>query len=131
MQTSSPPPKDVHALSRFLRIVFLVMVLSVIFYGGVMAEVAPQLESRPLGSVKTSLTVLAALSGLVALYVRFNKIGALLSPDVPTDAPARLAKLRQYYLVCRLLLEKKKINISLLPEFQNPDRDMLPSLKML
>ena len=70
-----------------------------------MAEVAPQLESRPLGSVKTSLTVLAALSGLVALYVRFNKIGALLSPDVPTDAPARLAKLRQLYIVCYVFSE--------------------------
>jgi len=95
----------VHALSRFLRIVFLVMVLSVIFYGGVMAEVAPQLESRPLGSVKSSLTVLAALSGLVALYVRFNKIGALLSPDVPTDTLKRLVKLRQYYTVCYVLSE--------------------------
>ncbi len=70
-----------------------------------MAEVAPQLESRPLGSVKTSLTVLAALSGLVALYVRFNKIGALLSPDVPTDTLKRLVKLRQYYTVCYVLSE--------------------------
>ncbi len=105
MQTSSPPPMDVHALSRLLKILFSVMVLSVMLYGVAIAEVAPQIQSRPPGSMKTALSVLAALAGLAVLYLRFSKIGALLSPDAPTDTPKRLVKLRQYYTVCYVLSE--------------------------
>src|SRR5207249_9641340 len=105
MQTSSPPPMDVHALSRFLKILFSVMVLSVLLYGVAIAEVAPQIQSRPPGAMQTGLRVMAAMAGLAALYVRFSKINALLSPDAPTDTPKRLVKLRQYYTVCYLLSE--------------------------
>src|SRR5439155_2947091 len=103
MQTSSQPPIDVRALSRFLRIVFFVMVLSVILYGVVIAEVKPQLQSPPPGSMKTALSVLAALAGLAVLYLRFSKIGALLRSEEHTSELQSRG-----HLVCRLLLEKKK-----------------------
>jgi len=105
MQIPSPPPMDVHALSRLLKILFSVMVLSVMLYGVAIAEVAPQIQSRPPGTMQTGLGVMAAIVGLGVLYVRFNKIHALLSPDAPTDIPVRLTKLRQYYIVCYVLSE--------------------------
>jgi len=70
-----------------------------------MAEAAPQIEPRVPGRVKAAVSVMAAVAGLAALYVRFSKINALLSPDVPTDTPVRLTKLRQYYTVCYVLSE--------------------------
>ena len=105
MQIPSPPPMDVHALSRLLKILFSVMVLSVMLYGVAIAEVAPHIQSRPPGAMQTGLRAMAAVAGLAALYVRFSKINALLSPDVPTDTPVRLTKLRQYYTVCYVLSE--------------------------
>ena len=98
MQTSSPPPMDVHALSRFLRILFFVMVLSVILYGVVIVEVAPQIQSRSPGSMKTALSVLAAVVGLAVLYLRFGRVGALLSPDYMTYSTPSLisACIRQF-----------------------------------
>lgn len=101
---SSPPAVDVKALLRFLKIVYFSMFVAVGLYWVVLEEVAARIEPAELGVVKTSLAAVAAILGGVVLYLRFARIGALLT-ETTSDWSQRLARLRFFYILCFTLSE--------------------------
>ncbi len=104
MKTSNPPPVNVQAHSRFMKLLFFVMVSSVGLYAVVLKFVGQSPTPLPDG-VRTGTKVCALASALLVLFVRFVKIAAVLVPDMPIPAAERLAKLRTYFIVCYVFSE--------------------------
>ena len=104
MKTSDPPSVKVQAHSRFMKLIFFIMVFSVGKYAVVLREIGQSAKPLPDG-MKIGLEVWALASALVVLFVRFVKIAGVLVPDTPIPIVERLAKLRAYFILCYVFAE--------------------------
>src|SRR5579859_1529826 len=104
MQTFNPPPPDLRAHDRFMKLIFFSMVFSVGLYAVCLTVIAP-IATRISDGMKIGVGFCAVGSALVVLFLRFLKIAALLTPDFPTPIAERLAKLRVYFIVCYVFSE--------------------------
>jgi len=95
----------IESSQRFLKIVFFVLVFWVLLYGVALKTVQIPAGSHPPASMKTGLMIVAGAVSLIVLFLRFRKIDALLSPEVTTPLPERLAKIRALFIVCFVLSE--------------------------
>ena len=116
----------VEASERFLKTVFFVLVLSVLLYGVALKLVQIPATSRPPGNMNTGLMIVAGTTALIVLYLRFKKIGALLSPDVATPSPERLGRTQALFILCFVLSQSVALYGFVLGFMGAETRDVLP-----
>jgi hypothetical protein len=104
MKTINPPSVNVQAQSRFMKLLFFVMVFSVGLNWAVLSFTGQ--NPAPLSElVKNGRRGCALAIALVVLFVSFNKIAGVLDPDMPIPTAERLAKLRTYFIISFVFAE--------------------------
>jgi len=98
------PLNDPAVFGRFLKLLYFILFATVGLYWMVLEMLAAQIEPAELGMMKTGLAAVAAILGGVVLYLRFSRIGALLTETIG-DWSQRLARLRFFYIICFTLSE--------------------------
>lgn len=104
MNFHTPLGADVAAAGRLLKILYFVLFGSVGLYWVVLEMIAPGLEPRDPGLVKTILQGLGVAMCAAVLYLRFGRIAPLLGPSA-LGSSARLAQLRFLHILCYALAE--------------------------
>ncbi|MGH9863636.1 MAG: hypothetical protein ACRD35_09470 [Candidatus Acidiferrales bacterium] len=87
-----------------MKVLYFALFATVGLYWVVLEILAPGLEPRDPGIVKTVLQGVAAATAGAVLYLRFSRIASLLDASTP-EPPNRLAQLRLYYILCFALSE--------------------------
>lgn len=104
MKAIKPPSANVQAHSRFMKLLFFVMVFSVgLNWAGL--PFTGQIPTPLSEVVKNGMRGCALAVALVVLFVRFSKIAGVLVLDVPIPVADCLPKLRTYYIECYILSE--------------------------
>jgi len=96
---------DSQALFRLLRVTYAAMFASVGAYWLVGEMLVGQIETSAPASVVRVLQAAAAVTVLLVLVLRFQRIAALSATAPPPATAALLARLRVLYLVCFALAE--------------------------
>jgi len=100
----SHPTADAAAVGRLLKIIYFVLFATVGIYWVILEMLAPSLEPRDPGPLKTILQGLGAAVGAAVLYLRFSRIPSAIDPTAPDPAPG-LGRLRMYYILSFALTE--------------------------
>ncbi len=105
MQSGAELPRGESTLAnRVLKVVYFALFSTVGLYWVVVEMLAPGLEPRDPGVVKTVFQGVAAATGGAVLFLRFSLIASLLDASA-AEGVQRLAKLRVYYILCFALSE--------------------------
>jgi len=106
MHHASGPTPDLAAFYRFVKILWIVLLVSVGMYWFILGllDLPPERSLDPV--VEKALAALAAATGVAVLFLRFNLIPRLLARAAAgTEAGTSLATLRTFYIVCFTLAE--------------------------
>ncbi len=97
------PPGDLATFNRFVKTLWFALLVSVCLYWPMLGFLQINRDEPPPTTVLQALMFMAIGTVGAVLFVRFNRIAAILS-RVPSDS-ATLAQLRTLYIICFVLAE--------------------------